>query len=261
MRWKYNRRFYLFVILPFVVFFAFASDGQVPSRPDNYVTDLAGILDNGTKARLDSLLRELEQKTTAQIMVLTIDSLKGASLEEFSIDVAHNKWKIGQKGKDNGVLLLVVHGDRKYRFEVGYGLEGVLPDSLVGSIGRQYLVPNFRKGDYDRGIYEAVSAITSIIARHDNVQITGMPLPVTRIPENESSPGLFNTVISILFLIFIVFMIIRHPRLLLFLFLMSSMGGRGGGNAWGGGAGGGFGGGGFGGGGGGFGGGGASGGW
>jgi uncharacterized protein len=256
MRWTYNRRFCFFVILIFVIFFSHITIAQVPSRPSNYVTDLAGIIDDGTEARLDSLLRELELKTTDQIMVLTIDSLKGASLEEFSIDIAHNEWKIGQKGKDNGLLLLVVYKDRKYRFEVGYGLEGILPDSLVGSIGRQYLVPNFRKEDYSRGIYEAVVAMTNIIARHDNVQITGLPLPIAQNPEKESSPGFLNTAVSILFLIFIIFMFIRHPRMLLFLFLMSSMGGRGGGNSWGG-TGGGFGGGG----GGGFGGGGASGGW
>jgi uncharacterized protein len=256
MHLKYNRRFYLIVILLFICLFSFQTEGQVPSHPSNYVTDLAGIVDDNTEARLDGLLRELELKTTAQIMVLTIDSLEGASLEDFSIDIAHNKWKIGQKGKDNGVLLLVVYKDRKYRIEVGYGLEGVLPDSLVGSIGRQYLVPNFRKGDYSRGIYQAVMAMIVPISRHYNVQITGMPSPITRIPEKNKPPTAFNSILSVLFLIGFIILLIRHPRLLLFLFLMGAMGGRGGGASWGGSSGG-FGGGG----GGGFGGGGASGGW
>jgi uncharacterized protein len=256
MHWTYNKRLCFFAILLFVLSFSLVTDAQVPSKPSNYITDLAGIVDDGTEARLDGLLQELEVKTTAQVMVLTIDSLKGESLEEYSIDIAHNKWEIGQKGKDNGLLLLVVYKDRKYRFEVGYGLEGILPDSLVGSIGRQYLVPNFRKGDYTRGIYEAVLAMVGIIAKHDNVRITAMPLPVTQNSGRVSSPSLLSRIFSILFFILIIFLFIRHPRLLLFLFLMSSMGGRGGGSSWGG-TGGGFGGGG----GGGFGGGGASGGW
>ena len=254
MPWKYNRKLYLLLVLLFIFLICFGIDGQVPSRPSNYVTDLAGIVDEGIEARLNGFLRELEQKTTTQIMVLTIDSLEGASLEDLSIDIAHNKWKIGQKGEDNGLLFLVVHRDRKYRFEVGYGLEGILPDSLVGSIGRQYLVPHFRKEDYSRGIYETIVALTGPIARFYNVQITGMPPPLSRISENKEPPSLLSRIISLLFIIFLVIFFIRHPRLLLFLFLMGSMGG--GRTSWGGRTGG-FGGGG----GGGFGGGGASGGW
>jgi uncharacterized protein len=75
------------------------------------------------------------------------------------------KWRIGQKGKDNGVLLTVAVKDKKYRIEVGYGLEGPLPDSLVGSIGRQYLVPHFKKGDYAGGIAAAVAEIAKTISR------------------------------------------------------------------------------------------------
>ena len=106
------------------------------------------------------MLKDLEAETTAQMVVLTINSLEGEPIESFSHQTAV-KWGIGQKGKDNGVLLTVAVKDHKYRFEVGYGLESTLPDSLMGSIGRQYLVPNFRKGDYAGGILAAVTEVIS----------------------------------------------------------------------------------------------------
>ncbi len=238
---------------------------QVPDMPRNHVVDLAGVVDDSVEIKLNGYLLDLEQKTTAQVVVLTVESLEGGSLEEFSISVAHDKWKLGQKGKDNGVLILVVPNDRKYRFEIGYGLEGTLPDSLVGTIGRQYMVPNFRKGDYSIGIAAAAIAVAGKIAQEQGVEITGMPrVTYPRRPAGRPAgdgPGLVGTIFSILFFIALVYLFIRHPRLLLLLLLFSGFGRRG---SWGGGGfgGGGFGGGSFGGGGGGgFGGGGASGSW
>jgi len=235
---------------------AFSADAAtVPERPHNYVTDLAGIVDNTAENQLNRYLKELEQKTTAQVAVLTINSLEGADLEDLSLTVAHDKWKLGQKGKDNGVLLLIAFKDRKYRIEVGYGLEGVLPDGLVGSIGRQFLVPNFKKGQFSKGIFEAVLAMAQTIAKDAGTQITGMPRqqsPGYEVKKTRS-PTFLKTIVSVLFFIIIVILFIKNPRLFLLLLFMSSMGGRG--SSWG------SGGGGFGGGGGGFGGGGASGGW
>ena len=234
---------------------------DIPATPPAPVVDLAGIIDNTAKTKINRYLRELEQKTTAQVAILTIKSLEGQSLEDLSISIAHKKWKLGQKGKDNGVLMMVSLKDRKYRIEVGYGLEGILPDSLVGSIGRQYLVPYFKKGDYSMGIYAAALVIANEIADDAGVKISGLPVvkktrPVTA---NKKSSGPLGKVISLLIFVVIFFIFIRNPRSFLVLMLLSSMGGRRG--HWGG-SGGGFGGGGsFGGGGGGFGGGGASGGW
>jgi len=235
----------------------------IPDKPQRYVVDLAGIVDDATENRLNGYLQELEQKTTAQMVVLTILSLEGESIEDFSITIAHDKWKLGQKGKDNGVLFLISVKDRKYRIEVGYGLEGVLPDSLVGSIGRDVLVPYFRKGDYSDGIFAATLAMANKIATDAGVKIEGMPLINYRtLPTGKGEPGsLLSTIIGIVFLIIMGILFIKNPRAFLLFLLFSSMGGRRG--SWGGG--GGFGGGGFGsfggGGGGGFGGGGASGGW
>ncbi len=231
---------------------------SVPDRPSAYVVDLAGVINDNAEVTLNGYLRELEEKTSSQMVILSIDSLEGESIEDLSISIAHDKWKLGQKGKDNGVLLLIAIQERKYRIEVGYGLEGVLPDSLAGSIGRQYMVPYFKKGDYSTGILTAALAVISEIASDSGVEITGMPAIKYRSPNSvkRGKPTLGSKILSIIFVIGLIYMFIRHPRLLLLLVMMSMMGG-GRRSGWGGGGGGGFGGGG----GGGFGGGGASGGW
>ena len=245
--------------------FLFVSVGRpadIPKMPQTYVVDQAGIINDTVEHRLNGYLQELEQKTTAQMVVLTIPSLEGESIEDFSIRIAHDKWKLGQKGKDNGVLFLISVKDRKYRIEVGYGLEGVLPDSLVGSLGRDVLVPYFRKGDYSNGIFATTLAMANIIAADAGVKIEGMPsINYRTSPTGNGKSSPLSMIIGIVFLIIMGILFIKNPRAFMLFLLFSSMGGRRG--SWGGG--GGFGGGGFGsfggGGGGGFGGGGASGGW
>lgn len=261
MTLRYKLAAFFILILCFIPALICAVTPSIPDVPRDYVVDLVNIISPDVETKLDGYLKELEERTTAQIVVLTIKSLEGEPIEQFSLDVAHNKWKLGQKGKDNGLLILVALDDRKYRIEVGYGFEGILPDSLAGSIGRQYFVPYFRQGDYSNGIYSGTVAIVNEIARSENVVITGLkaiPGPVNVIAYRKSlSP--FTLLILVIIFIGIVIVVIRHPWLIL---LFLSSGRRGG---WGGGfGGGGFGGGGGsfgGGGGGGFGGGGASGGW
>jgi uncharacterized protein len=235
-----------------------ASTPQPPDVPRDYVVDLAGIVRSDLKNDLNTYLQTLDQKTTAQVLVLTVQTLDNQNIEEFALNTKE-KWKLGQKGKDNGVLIVVAAKDRKYRIEVGYGLESVLPDSLVGSIGREYFVPYFRQGDYSAGIYAGTVAVIRTIATHEGVSIaigSGQTQPhgaTTRKPLSA-----FNKVVLAVFGIIVLILFITHPRQFLLLLLAFSMGGRGG---WSGG-GGGFGGGSFGGGGGGRGGGGgSSGGW
>jgi len=252
------------ILLVFVLFFftmRYAGlAAEIPATPANPVVDLAGIIDDAVETRINRYLKELERKTTAQMAILTVKSLEEQSIEEFSLAVAHDRWKLGQKGKDNGVLLVVALNARKYRIEIGYGLEGVLPDSLVGGIGRQYLVPYFKKGDYSTGIYTATLVIANKIASDAGVKISGMPAvqKTSPVKKDKRAGGPFGKIISLVFFLIILIIFIKNPRSFLALLLLSSMGG--GRGHWGG-SGGGFGGGGFGGGGGGFGGGGASGGW
>lgn len=224
-----HKIFFLLIFLTFIsISTPYAVQPPIPQAPSRYVEDLAGIITDAIESQLNGHLQELEQKTTAQMVVLTINSLEGESPEDVSIEIAHNRWKLGQKGKDNGVLLLVALQDKKYRFEIGYGLEGILPDSRVGSIGREYLVPYFRKGDYSTGIFTASLAVISEIATDAGVEITGMPKlrTTSTYPSGErGKPSIPSKILTILFFIGLIYLFIRHPRLLLFLIMMNILGG------------------------------------
>jgi uncharacterized protein len=224
---------------------------EVLPEPKGRVSDYTSTLSSSQIETLDRTLAEFENQTTNQIAVVLIPTLAGDSLEDYSIRLAE-KWQIGQKGRDNGVILLIVTQDRKIRIEVGYGLEGVLPDSLAGDIIRQVIAPRFREGRFFEGVEAGVSAIMA--ATKGEYRATG---PSKRGSSDRSSISFF----WLLFIFFVFLSVLTNS------FRRRGYYSRGGGwfiggPFWwgGGGSGGGFGGG-FSGGGGGFGGGGASGGW
>ena len=207
----------------------------VPDRPYAYVMDLAGIIPPDTERALNNYLRTLEELTTSQVVVLTIQSLEGEPIEEFSIRLVE-KWKLGQKDRDNGVLITIAIKDRKYRFEIGYGLEPVLPDSYVGTLGRRFFVPYFRQGRFSEGIVLATRAIAEKIARAEGVQmvpfkgpegpsVQGHPLRAHNI---KKGLGVLDVVLAVVFFLFALCLFIRHPGLFLLLFI----GGRGGGGGF-----------------------------
>ena len=131
---------------------------EVPPRPSARVTDLTGTLSPGERDRLEAKLAAFERETTHQVAVLIIPSLGEEDIESLGHRIAAG-WKLGQTGKDNGVLLLIAKGDRKLRIEVGYGLEGVLPDGKTGTIIREVIAPRFRRGEFAQGIEAGVDAI------------------------------------------------------------------------------------------------------
>ncbi len=133
---------------------------EVPPPPKTRVTDKTGTLTAEQLSSLERGLAEFERKTSNQIVVLIIPTLEEESLEDFSVRLAE-KWKPGQKGKDNGVILLIVKNDRKLRIEVGYGLEGTLPDVLAGTIIRNDIAPRFRKGDFYGGVLAGLRGIAA----------------------------------------------------------------------------------------------------
>ncbi|HIJ78600.1 MAG: TPM domain-containing protein [Desulfobulbaceae bacterium] len=136
--------------------------GVAPAREipafKGYVNDYAEMISAPTEARLERALQSFNLTDSTQVTVLTVDSLEGDPLEDFSIRVAQ-KWGIGQKGKDNGVLLLVAKQERKVRLEVGYGLEGVLTDLLTGRIIDDIITPSFKAGRFDEGFEAGVVAV------------------------------------------------------------------------------------------------------
>lgn len=127
------------------------------------VTDLASVLSPATEEELQARLAQVEAATTAEIAVATVPSLDGMSVEDYA-NRLFRQWGIGQEGKDNGVLILVAPTDRKVRIEVGYGLEGVLPDGLAGDIIRDQALPAFRDGNFEQGIRATVERVATIVA-------------------------------------------------------------------------------------------------
>jgi uncharacterized protein len=230
-----------------------------------HVNDTAEMLSPTAEQALEQKLVGYEQRTHHQFALLTIDSLDGDALEDFSIRVVE-AWKLGQKGKDDGLLLLVVKGDRKLRIEVGYGLEGDVTDAFSSQVMRNVLTPALRAGNAESGIQRAFDVLMQKAAGE------AVPDAAVAPAKRNSGGGSPFALIGLLFFLspFLLPLLFMRGRSRRTGFMVGGMGGIGGyGGGWGsgggGGGGGGFGGGGggggFGGGGGGFGGGGSSGSW
>ncbi len=234
--------------------------------PQHYVEDYANVVNNTHERTLNGTLQELEQKTGTQYIILTVNTTDGPPIEQFSIELAE-KWKLGQKDKDNGMLFVIATADREYRFEVGYGLEGFITDRFCGQIGRDFLVPYLKNENYSEGIYQANLKIIQKIADEYEVTLTGMPklAPVSAPRDRRTGLPCCSILPFLLIMLLLFGGLGRGMGWFLFLpFMLGGFGGYGGygrsGSYGGGSFGGGFGG--FGGGmGGGFGGGGASGSW
>jgi uncharacterized protein len=240
--------------------------------PTGYVDDFAGVLSPETKQSVEDLLTQVDQKAHAQIAVVTVKTIdpdkSGAtpSIEEFATAL-EDKWKVGAKGTDRGVLMILVMNPRRGRIEVGYGLEGILNDAKVGDIGRE-MAPYARQGDYNQAVTLGVHELASIIAADAGVSLD-MGTSTPALAEDRGQPqqrpqmSLFELLLigGVAVLVIGTLIVTGHIGWLFF-FLFNILGGGGGGRGggFGGGDGGGDGGGGFGGfGGGGSGGGGASG--
>lgn len=159
------------------------------------VTDNAQILSESTIKSLSETLREHELKITNQVVVLTITSLEGESIEDFTNKV-FNEWKLGQKDKDNGILIVVVPAERRMRIEVGYGLEGTLPDLAAGRIIRNIMAPMFREGDFNGGITEGVRSVINILEGSE-IQDIRITEGATEDPEPSAFAGLESPDLSL----------------------------------------------------------------
>jgi len=142
-------------------------------KPTGYVTDRAGIIKPETKAELEALCTELQQKTGAQMAIVTVKSLDGNEIQPYANDL-FKQLGIGQQKQDNGVMLLVAPNERKYWIEIGYGLEPIINDARAGDAGR-LMTPYFRQGDYSSGIAAAAWQLAKYIADDKGVTLTGAP--------------------------------------------------------------------------------------
>lgn len=157
---------------------------QVLPKPAGRVNDFANVIDAATEAAIDRQLDQLEQKTSSEIAVATVPSLDGVSVEEYA-NKLFREWGVGQAKQDNGVLILVAPNDRSMRIEVGYGLEGVLPDGLAGQIIREDFLPRFRENDYTGGIRTGVARVAEVVERHQVLT----PEELARFNESNNGAG------------------------------------------------------------------------
>ena len=171
-----------FLIAAVVLLFATGTPAQrepaIPT-PRGFVTDSAGVLSPSVIARLTALATELQAKTGAEIAVLTVDTT--APLDDFSYAMkVVDTWRPGRKRDDTGLLVLLPVKDRKLRVLTGYGLEGILPDGLVGQIEDEEMIPSLHAGRFDDAIERGVRAFASRIAADKGVTLTGVPPPRAR---------------------------------------------------------------------------------
>ncbi|MDP8253337.1 MAG: TPM domain-containing protein [Candidatus Kaelpia aquatica] len=221
---------YVLVLILFCLLFSsvlFARDViSIPPRGQGYVNDFAGLLNYSDKATITKFAAELERETTAQIAIVTVKTAQPETVQGFSVRL-FDQWKIGQKGKDNGVLLLVAVNDRKAWITTGYGVEGAIPDLVANKIVRDLIIPYFKRGQYSEGIMRGSVAIISLIAKEYDAEITGQEAQVYQTVHSKRS-GL-RVIFTILFFLFIISM---RSGLLGYFLLGSMIGGRRRGGFW-----------------------------
>ena len=159
-----NERLALSFVLCSFVFVLSASAQSLP-KPTGRVNDFANVIDPAVEAEIDRRLDQLEQQTSSEIAVATVQSLNGMSVEEYA-NLLFKQWGVGQAKQDNGVLVLVAPNEREMRIEVGYWLDGVFPDGLAGQVSRDDFTPRFRDGDYTGGIRNGVNRLVDIVETH-----------------------------------------------------------------------------------------------
>src|SRR6266403_2215180 len=212
-----SRTALLHCLLLFSASFCAAEDVK-KIHPSGYVSDLTGVIAPEARTRLEALCADVEQKTGAQMAIVTVQSLDGESVENYAVDL-YKQLGVGSKKDNRGVLLLVAPHERKYRIEVGYGLEPVINDARAGDAGRA-MVPFLRRGDFSSAIETAAWQLAKYIADDRGVTLSGQP-PVRQIQRRDqrSRGG------SPFWLIIVIF---------LFIWFISraSGGGRSGGSGW-----------------------------
>lgn len=186
------KRWLIYFILLLQCFFAACAIAapQIPPKPTAaagiYVQDYAQVLSAEDKRRLLSIGQELDNKTTAQLAVVTVKTLDGQPIEDYALAILR-EWGIGSKEKNNGALIVVAVQDRRSRIEVGYGLEGLLTDGLTGRIQDQAMIPYFRKGNYAAGIVNGYAVTASLIAKDAGIQLTAINSEQIAVPAKTTN--------------------------------------------------------------------------
>jgi uncharacterized protein len=192
---------------------ALAAQGELPALADQPVNDLAGVIDAAHARRIDTMCRELKQKSGDTVFVATVKTIEPwGDIREFAVRL-FEKQGLGERGKDNGLLVLLAVAERRVRIEVGYGLEPYITDGFAGETSRQVMVPFFRRGDYGGGLEAGVARLVGRIAQARNIEVTGAPAPSAP----RHAPSISPYTIFVLFMVILVFVRIlsamsRHGR-------------------------------------------------
>ena len=229
----------LLIIISFFSYEVTASTKYPEPSPYKYLNDYTGTIDETSTKEIVSIGKELEDKTGAQAVVVVVDSTEGAPIEDYAINL-FREWGIGQSDKNNGLLMLLSINDKRWRVEVGRGLEGAIPDALSNRVMDSVAKPNFKEGNYGTGLSESYSALADYAAKEYGVTLE-KSLNVT-LPSKESnnSSGIF--VLIFFFVLFLADLLLNRGRVFrnIFTFLLIfGRNGRGGGGFGGGSSGGG----------------------
>jgi uncharacterized protein len=187
------------------------AEGKFPEPTSKkYVNDYINLLSSDVQDNIISIGNELYQKTGAEAAVVVIDTTGDMSIEEYANGL-FREWGIGNKQKNNGVLLLVAVNDRKMRIEVGYGLEGILPDGKTGRIRDEYIIPYFKQNNYADGVINGYRAICTEVAKEYNVQLNGADPAPAKNSDSNNVPSAF-TILMMMFVVFMFFSIFFRGR-------------------------------------------------
>ncbi len=214
------------VILVIVIFLSITSGlfskDILSYRASGFLNDFANVLDSENKNRLEYLLNQVEKQSGIEMAIVTVPSIGDYSIEEAAVEL-FQKWGIGKKGKDNGLLFITAIQERKVRIEVGYGLEEAIPDSLAGRLLDNYTIPYFRQNNFDQGIYATTLALIDRLNQYYNLNIdlTEKENNIIEDKEKESPFSYYITFLIVLFLLF------RFFGPFFFLFFPGSFFGRG----------------------------------
>ena len=181
------RRLVLLLAVAFVFSSAARAEKAALLTHTGRVNDFAGVINAPAAARLTAISREVDAKANAQIIIVTIHSLEGAPIEDFANQLFH-RWGVGKKGENRGVLILLAIADHKYRIEVGYGLEPILPDGKVGGFGRD-AVPMLRQQNYGAALLVLTGRVAQAIATDRGISLASLAAPVPAVPQPPRPPA------------------------------------------------------------------------
>lgn len=202
---QYNKKikYVLIFIITIIILMGNSSHAIVSKSKDFFVNDSANLLSNETEEYIINMNKSLESKTGAQIVVVTTKNLEGMDLEEYATEL-FREYGIGNKEKNNGVLILCAYEERKLRIEVGYGLEGALPDGKTGRIQDEYMIPYLKENDFDTGIKNGFNAILQEVMTEYGITIDGVS-EATVIETNNDRNILPELIMIGIFIMLIIF--------------------------------------------------------